>query len=260
VNFGIFIGLLPNINFLYLRGEYCMKKIILTAFALCITFAANAAWNQQCFYGKCCVNGIINEECSVKEPKKHGKHFGKKCSCKEHRHHKDHKHHKGHKGHKPCACHHKPAPVAHPAPAPMPAPVAVRPAPAPAPVPQHVKAQERLAVGKTITIDGTKHSFPSNKAVVSPEFERYLAEKTQDLKGVSYSKVTITGYTDNTGDVAYNNYLSIERAKAVANVLKKNGIPAEKLEAFGKGPLNPIADNKTVEGRQANRRVEISVK
>ncbi|MDR0645841.1 MAG: OmpA family protein [Elusimicrobiota bacterium] len=230
-----------------------MKKMILTAFALCIAFAANAAWNQQCFYGKCCVNGIINEKCSAERAKKPGKHFAKKCSCK------GHKHHKAHKGHKPCPCHHKPATVAKPAPTPTPAPVTVT-RPVPAPVPQPVKTQERLAVGKTITIDGTKHSFSSNKAVVSPEFESYLADKAHDLNGVNYNKVTITGYTDNTGDVAYNNYLSHERAKAVANVLKKNGIPAEKIEAFGKGPLNPIADNKTVEGRKANRRVEISVK
>lgn len=70
----------------------------------------------------------------------------------------------------------------------------------------------------------------------------------------------IKGHTDNTGDEDKNIALSDERAEAVKSYLISKGIAAESLLAIGFGSLKPIADNKTEEGKQKNRRVEIGFK
>jgi len=67
----------------------------------------------------------------------------------------------------------------------------------------------------------------------------------------------VEGHTDSTGSDKINNELSQKRAEAVMNYLIENGFPAEKIKAVGYGSANPIGDNKTSKGRQANRRVEI---
>lgn len=239
-----------------------MKKIIFAAFALTIAAGANAAWNQQCFYGKCCVNGVINEECAKPDPIVALCH--KRCvaakgpkgnafvACK-----KDCISKRGKVEEKKVVVAQKPQPKPQPQvqaqpqaqPKAQPAPAVVAPAPV-----------ERLAVGKTVRIDGEKYSFPHASAAVSPEFSKYLQEKAGELKGVKYNTIVITGYTDSTGSLNTNNRLSEERAKAVASEFQKAGIPASKIEASGKGPLHPIADNSTPVGRRANRRVEVTVK
>jgi outer membrane protein OmpA-like peptidoglycan-associated protein len=70
-------------------------------------------------------------------------------------------------------------------------------------------------------------------------------------------KVEISGHTDNTGDFAKNQELSKARANSVYNFLIGKGCNAEKLTSIGYGQTRPVASNKTSEGRQQNRRVEI---
>ncbi|CAN0626863.1 type VI secretion system protein ImpK [Burkholderia multivorans] len=76
-------------------------------------------------------------------------------------------------------------------------------------------------------------------------------------------KVTVLGYTDNvpirSRHFASNQALSEERATQVMQMLQTAGVPANRLEAAGKGDANPVGDNRTVQGRAQNRRVEISV-
>ncbi len=72
-------------------------------------------------------------------------------------------------------------------------------------------------------------------------------------------KLIIKGYTDNRGSSRYNLRLSRNRARAVMRYLIKKGISPSRLKAVGFGPDNPIADNKTKEGRALNRRVEFEV-
>jgi len=72
-------------------------------------------------------------------------------------------------------------------------------------------------------------------------------------------KITVIGFTDSHGDALYNKQLSKYRADMVKNYLIGQGISAENIEAIGKGLQNPVASNKTHEGRQKNRRVEIKV-
>jgi outer membrane protein OmpA-like peptidoglycan-associated protein len=72
-------------------------------------------------------------------------------------------------------------------------------------------------------------------------------------------KIEVQGYTDNVGQEKFNQKLSQDRADAVRQWLIQHGIPAEKLSAKGYGSQSPIADNKTPEGRQKNRRVQFKI-
>ncbi|HEY9162650.1 MAG TPA: OmpA family protein [Desulfomonilia bacterium] len=160
----------------------------------------------------------------------------------------------------------KPAPVAvaapvvveAPKPAPAPAPVVVpAPAPAPAPVAAPVGDEKAIIEKGRATIDVM---FDTNKATIKPGFDDELANFADILKKHPDLKVVIEGYTDNTGPAAFNKKLSQERADAVKDYLvKKLGVDASRLKAVGYGPEKPIADNKTAQGRQKNRRVEAAV-
>jgi general secretion pathway protein A len=72
-------------------------------------------------------------------------------------------------------------------------------------------------------------------------------------------KITITGFTDSYGNPVYNKQLSKFRADMVKNYLIGQGVSPSNIEAIGKGPQDPMGSNKTYEGRQMNRRVEIKV-
>ena len=72
-------------------------------------------------------------------------------------------------------------------------------------------------------------------------------------------KIEISGYTDNVGSESFNHLLSQKRAEAVVNYLVENGIGSERLIAIGYGQKNPVASNRTIEGRAANRRTEFKI-
>ena len=72
-------------------------------------------------------------------------------------------------------------------------------------------------------------------------------------------RVLVIGHTDAVGPAAYNRQLSTERADAVREALATYGIASSRIRADGRGEVEPRADNDTVDGRQANRRVEIMV-
>jgi outer membrane protein OmpA-like peptidoglycan-associated protein len=71
--------------------------------------------------------------------------------------------------------------------------------------------------------------------------------------------IEIGGHTDNIGSASYNKWLSMERAKSVAQYLIDRGIPEYRLEYVGYGLEKPIADNATASGRQQNRRTEFKI-
>jgi outer membrane protein OmpA-like peptidoglycan-associated protein len=73
-------------------------------------------------------------------------------------------------------------------------------------------------------------------------------------------KITVEGYTDSYGDPVYNRQLSKYRADMVKNYLIGHGVSPANIIAVGRGPENPIKSNRTFEGRQQNRRVEIQLK
>ncbi|WP_231561154.1 OmpA family protein [Sphingobacterium sp. T2] len=67
------------------------------------------------------------------------------------------------------------------------------------------------------------------------------------------------GHTDSTGEEKYNIWLSEKRAASVKKYLEDGGVSASRITTKGYGPNKPIADNKTPEGRQKNRRVEVVI-
>ena len=105
--------------------------------------------------------------------------------------------------------------------------------------------------------------FDFDKAVIRPDAEPALDKAAEVLKSYPTAKVTIGGHTDAKGDDAYNEALSMRRAKAVADRLA--GPAGRTLAAEGFGERQPIAPNAHADGsddpqgRQKNRRVEIRI-
>jgi len=87
-----------------------------------------------------------------------------------------------------------------------------------------------------------------------------LNEAIEVLKKYPELKVEVAGHTDSVGTDAYNQKLSERRAAAVKDYLVSKGIAASKVTTIGKGESQPVATNKTAEGRQKNRRVDIEFK
>lgn len=73
------------------------------------------------------------------------------------------------------------------------------------------------------------------------------------------TKIEITGHTDDVGDDQSNMDLSLNRAKSVRDYLVEKGISTGRIQFFGKGETEPIADNETNEGRAKNRRTEFKI-
>lgn len=102
-------------------------------------------------------------------------------------------------------------------------------------------------------------SFATNSAQLTPNFYGPLNGVATSLKEYPDTTVQIVGHTDSTGTAAYNQQLSVNRANAVVVYLSAQGVATERMQAVGMGPSQPIADNKTAEGRAQNRRVEIKI-
>jgi OmpA-OmpF porin, OOP family len=103
-------------------------------------------------------------------------------------------------------------------------------------------------------------NFEINSANLTKESFPILLNAAQILTQYPEMHVEIRGHTDNTGSENYNLILSERRAKVVKDYLVANGISAEKLSVKGIGETEPVADNKTVEGRTLNRRIEFKIK
>lgn len=110
--------------------------------------------------------------------------------------------------------------------------------------------------GTVITLPGAL-LFPTGKAALTAGGKRNL-DPLMDFLRTDGRKIEVDGYTDSTGSLATNQKLSQARADTVMNdMIKYGNIPADRVTATGRGPDNPIGDNKTAAGRQLNRRVEI---
>ncbi|MBE0622054.1 MAG: OmpA family protein [Burkholderiales bacterium] len=136
-----------------------------------------------------------------------------------------------------------PAPMAAPAPAPMAAPVA-KPAP--------------KAVVEKVTMAADTH-FDFDKSALKPEGKARLDDLVGKLKAVNLEVIIAIGHTDSIGSKAYNQKLSVRRANSVKAYLVSKGIEANRIYTEGKGETQPVADNRTKQGRAKNRRVEIEV-
>lgn len=103
-------------------------------------------------------------------------------------------------------------------------------------------------------------TFASNSADISSSFYPTLNSLVLVFKEFNKNGVNIVGHTDSTGSQAINQSLSERRAQSVANYLTANGVPGQRISAYGAGPSQPIASNATDAGRAQNRRVEINLR
>ncbi len=101
--------------------------------------------------------------------------------------------------------------------------------------------------------------FDFDKSALKPEGKVYLDSLISRIKGVDVEIVIAIGHSDSIGSEAYNQLLSERRAVSVKNYLVSQGIPAGKVRAEGRGESQPVASNKTAEGRAKNRRVEVTI-
>ena len=138
------------------------------------------------------------------------------------------------------------------APAAAPAVVVVVPAVRPAPAPVAPPAASKV----TYAADAF---FDFDKYVLKPEGKAKLDDLVGKVKGVNLEVIIAVGHTDWIGTVEYNQKLSERRANAVKAYLVSKGIEKNRVYTEGKGKKQPVADNKTAEGRAKNRRVEIEV-
>lgn len=98
--------------------------------------------------------------------------------------------------------------------------------------------------------------FETGKSVLKKESNKLLDEVVKILNEYPEYKVRVEGHTDSTGSDEVNDRLSTERAKVCADYLVSKGIDQDRVTSVGFGSKNPIADNKTAEGRAKNRRTE----
>ena len=101
--------------------------------------------------------------------------------------------------------------------------------------------------------------FDFDKAVLKPEGKAKLDDLVGKIKSINLEVIIAVGHTDSVGADAYNQKLSVRRSEAVKAYLVTKGIEKNRVYTEGKGEKQPVADNKTKEGRAKNRRVEIEV-
>jgi OOP family OmpA-OmpF porin len=101
--------------------------------------------------------------------------------------------------------------------------------------------------------------YDTGKAVLKPAGKEKLDDLIGKIKGMNLEVVVATGHTDSVGSDASNQKLSVRRAESVKAYLVSKGIEKNRIYTEGKGEKQPVADNKTAEGRAKNRRVEIEV-
>lgn len=147
----------------------------------------------------------------------------------------------------------KPPPPPPPAPAmappPPPPPPAVKPPPPPPPA---APTSEKV----TFAADAF---FDFDKSVLKPEAKAKLDDLVGKTKDIALEVIIAVGHTDSVGSDGYNQTLSVKRSEAVKAYLVEKGIEKNRVYTEGKGEKQPVADNKTAEGRAKNRRVEIEV-
>ncbi len=114
--------------------------------------------------------------------------------------------------------------------------------------------------GKAILVnlpDGV--TFDVGSYSLKPEFRNTLNSVAQSLKDYPNSLIDVYGHTDSTGSDAFNQTLSENRARTVANYLASQGVSQARIRSQGFGETMPVASNDTPDGRARNRRVEIKI-
>jgi outer membrane protein OmpA-like peptidoglycan-associated protein len=133
---------------------------------------------------------------------------------------------------------------------------------------QEAKLRAELqGTGVSVTRDGDhitlnmpgNVTFATDSSDLNPEFFEVLRSVGKVVKEFDQTVVEVAGHTDSTGAESYNQTLSERRASTVSMYLQSRGVAEQRMITLGLGEAMPIADNTHDIGRQANRRVEITM-
>jgi len=133
---------------------------------------------------------------------------------------------------------------------------------------QEAKLRKQLRdSGVSIQRDGDKINlimpgnitFATNSSNINTNFTGVLNSLTLVLEEYNKTLIVVSGHTDSSGSVQHNQKLSEERANSVGSYLQGQKIISDRLEIVGFGETQPAANNQTMEGRELNRRVEITL-
>lgn len=136
--------------------------------------------------------------------------------------------------------------------APDPVAEAVPPPPPPPPPPPATAPMKKRLILRGV-------NFDFDKADIRDDARPVLDEAIDTLQEAGSVRVAVEGHTDSVGNEAYNEGLSVRRARAVAGYLADGGISSARLDISGFGESRPVASNDTADGRAQNRRVELNI-
>lgn len=120
-------------------------------------------------------------------------------------------------------------------------------------------AEVKLQTSLFAQIEGKTVEFSPNSDVITPAGQQLLDLVAAVLRDAPPARVEVGGHTDDVGGAAWNQSLSERRARATLRYLASHGAAAARLRAVGYGATRPLADNRTAEGRQKNRRIEFRI-
>ena len=133
---------------------------------------------------------------------------------------------------------------------------------------QEAKLREELqGTGVSVTRDGDNITlnmpgnvtFATDSSDLNPAFFDVLGSVGKVVNEFDQTIVEVAGHTDSTGSESYNQSLSERRASTVSTYLRSRGVDEQRMITVGLGEAMPVADNSQPAGRQANRRVEITM-
>ncbi len=117
---------------------------------------------------------------------------------------------------------------------------------------------ERIGEGIKLTFDsGLLFGFDSYQ--ISDATRKNLDNMAEVLQDYDETDILIEGHTDNVGEDAYNQKLSVNRAEAVADYLRQNSVKRNRLVTKGYGEMQPLTSNADASGQRLNRRVEVVI-
>ncbi len=131
--------------------------------------------------------------------------------------------------------------------------------------------QDEVAKQETVDWNALKTSINASPLILnfntgqtdidlSVEQRQKVADLVKYLDNVEGAKLSAVGHTDNVGNKDVNVKLGLGRADFAKEYLSKNGVSVTKIETSSKGPDEPIADNKTADGKSKNRRTVVTIK